>query len=153
MGVFSAIGGFLGLVDNNKTASALARDISSGIDMLVHTDEEKAIESAKQIGAWIDMVKAMKDSEQLRSVTRRILAIGTVFNIFCLIWLCVLAELVHATGLFELPTTTVDLVTFTQLTWAILKISAIFQLGWVFCTIIVFYFGPHLVQALRSGKA
>ena len=157
MGLFSAIGGLLGLVNSNPTASELAKDVSSGLDMLIYTKEEKAIDGAKMTvsatEAWLRMVEMMKSSEQVRSVTRRIIALGTIGNIFCMIWICVVVEILQAFQFIALPTVTIDQVGFTTLTWAVLKLAGVFQLGWVLATIIVFYFGPQLIQMLTSkGK-
>jgi hypothetical protein len=99
------------------------------------------------------MVESMKGSEQVRSVTRRILAVFIVFNLICMIWICVWAEIAVSFEWIDLVTDTRDGLSFTPVTWAILKIAGIFQLGWVFCTIIVFYFGPHLLQFFGKNKA
>ena len=151
------LGSLFGLVDSNRTASKLAEDISSGVDVLFYTDEEKAQASAEAFNAWLKMVDVMKGSEAYRSITRRILAVGIVFNLFVMIWLCVLAELVHALSWMVWDEVILDVVSegglqFTNVTWSILKLANAFQLGWVFCTIIVFYFGPHLIQFFTKEK-
>ena len=157
MGFLTGIGTFLGFINTNSTASDLAKDISSGVDMLVYTSEEEAIDKAKMtvqaMDAWLRMVEVMKSSEVYRSVTRRALAVFVVFNLMCMIWLSIWAEVAATFGWFEsLIVVTVDDWAFTPITWSILKIAAVFELGWVFCTIIVFYFGPQLVQMLRTKK-
>ena len=138
-----AVGGALGLVDSNETASGLARDLSSGLDMLVYTPEEKAIQGAKTLDAWLRMLENMKSSDKYRSITRRILAVMIVVDFLLLINACVVIEAINTFGLVELKTVALmdSTLEFTTLTWAIIKIAGVFQLGWVFCTIIVFYFG------------
>ena len=154
---------FLGLVNNNQTASELAKDMSSGVDMMFHTEEEKAIEAAstqvrkiaateKAMESWLRMVEVMKNSEAYRSVTRRVLALGSVFSFFCMIWLCIWAEFAAMFGWFGACAVVGVDATLTPLTIAVLKIAGAFELGWVFCTIIVFYFGPQLVQYLSAKK-
>ena len=157
MGWLTGIGKFFGLINTNPTASSLAKDISSGVDMLVYTDEEKAIDKAaattKAMDSWLKQVEAMRDSEAFRSVTRRMIAVGIVFNLICMIWLCIWAEVAATFGWFAaLKVVTVNDLTFTPITWAVLKIAGTFQLGWVFCTIIVFYFGPSLIQFMKGKK-
>lgn len=152
-GLFSGLGRILGIVNANDTAASLAKDISSGVDMLVYTDEEKAIRAGEAFTGWLKMVEMMKGSEQVRSVTRRILAVFIIFNLICMIWICVWVEMGTAFGLVSLPLEKIDGLSFTPVTWAVLRIAGIFQLGWVFCTIIVFYFGPHLLQFFGKNKA
>ena len=157
MGIFTAIGSAIGLINSNPTASEMAKDISSGVDMLIYTKEEQAIDKGKQtvfaIEAWLRMVESMKSSEAYRSITRRIIALFIIFNLISMIWLCIWAEIAATFGWFKsLITVTVDGWAFTPVTWATLKIAGVFQLGWVFCTIIVFYFGPQLVQMMTSKK-
>ena len=158
MGFFAAIGSALGFVNRNQTASELARDISSGVDMLVYTKEEEAIDKAQMTvsatEAWLRMVEIMKGSEVYRSVTRRLLSVFIIFNLFCMIWLSFWAEVAATFGWFDsLVVITKDDWAFTPITWSVLKIAGAFELGWVFCTIIVFYFGPQLVQMMTSRKA
>ena len=172
MGFFTAIGTALGFINNNPTASELAKDISSGVDMLIYTKEEKAIDNAEQTKlaadmtvkateAWLRMCELMRDSEKYRSVTRRAMAVGTVFSLFCMIWICIWAEIAATFHWFGVTTvqmkipagvTILEQIPLTSITWAILKIAAVFQLGWVFCTIIVFYFGPQLIQYLTRKR-
>ena len=170
MGFFTAVGSALGLINSNPTASELAKDISSGVDMLVYTKEEQAIDSmatakmkgeltVKATDAWLRMIELTKDAEKYRSVTRRILAIGLVFNLLAMIWICVWAEVAAFFGLWGVKTvsmatpagaTIIEQVQLTSITWAILKIAGAFQLGWVFSTIIVFYYGPQLIQFFKK---
>lgn len=151
------LGGFFGLFQGNETASNIASDIASGVDKLIYTEEEKADASAKAFTAWLKMVEIQKNSESYRSITRRILAVFIIMNLFIMIWMCVAAELIHAISWMVFDDVIFDIVTegglsFTNITWSILKLANVFQLGWVFCTIIVFYFGPHLIQFFSKGK-
>jgi hypothetical protein len=68
-----------------------------------------------------------------------------------MIWLCIGAEVAAVFGWFESVTLPVGQ-PFTPITTAIIQIANVYQLGWVFCTIIVFYFGPHLIQFFSKGK-
>ena len=146
------LGGLFGLINTNKTASSLAKDVSNGVDMLIYTDEEKAIAQKEAFSAWLKMVESMKDSETYRSITRRILAVLIVFNLLLMIWLCIISEMSAVFGWFESITRQPG-EPFTAVTMAVLQIAGVFQLGWVFCTIIVFYFGPHLIQFFSKGKS
>jgi hypothetical protein len=139
------LGGLFGLVNSNDTAASLAKDVSKGVDMLIYTDEEKSIAREKAFTSWLKMVEVMKDSETYRSVTRRVLAVGILFNLLAMIWLCIFSEMAAVFGWFE-SITEPTAEPFTAVTMSILRLAKVFELGWVFCTIIVFYFGPHLIQ-------
>ena len=157
MGFLTAIGSALGFINSNDTAATLAKDISSGVDMMFYTNEEEAIDKAKMTvqatETWLRMLEVLKSSEVYRSITRRALSIFIVFNLMCMIWLAIVAEVAATFGWFKaLVVVTVDDWAFTPITWAILKIAGVFELGWVFCTIIVFYFGPQLAQILMGKK-
>ena len=170
MGLLTTVGGILGFVNNNETASNLAKDMSNGVDALFYMPEEEARDNLERIklkgeatvkasDAWIRMIEFTKNSEVYRSVTRRILAVGIIFNLFCMIWICIwceMAAMFHWFGMVSLPASVpvagVVTIQLTSLTWAILKIAAVFQLGWVFATIVVFYFGPQLVQYFGNKK-
>ena len=149
--MFGWFANLFGLVSSSETASSLAKDVAKGVDMLVYTDEEKAIASKAAFDSWLHMIELMKDSETYRSITRRILAVAIVFNLLLMIWICIMAEIAAQFHWFKelsVPITT----PFTSITMAILQIANAYQLGWVFCTIIVFYFGPHLIQFFNKGK-
>ena len=149
--MLSFLGGLFGLFNNNPTASSVAKDISNGVDMLIYTDEEKAIAQKEAFSAWLKMVELQKDSETYRSVTRRFLAVMIIFNLLLMIWICIGAEMAHVFQWF--PSLSRDVgAPFTSITLSIIQIAGVFQLGWVFCTIIVFYFGPHLIQFFSKGK-
>ena len=170
MGLLTTVGGILGFVNNNETASNLAKDMSNGVDALFYMPEEEARDDIERIklkgealvkasDAWIRMVEFTKNSEVYRSVTRRILAVGIIFNLFLMIWICLwceMAAMFHWFGVVALPASVpvagVVTIQLTSLTWAILKIASVFQLGWVFATIVIFYFGPQLVQYFGNKK-
>ena len=152
MGLLTGLGTLLGFVNSNDTASNLAKDISSGVDKMFYTQEEKAENTIKAYDAWLRMVETLKSAETYRSITRRILAVFIIFNLICMIWLCIFSEIAGIQGWFGLTILTVDDVSFTPVTWAILKLASVFELGWVFCTIIVFYFGPHMIQFFKGNK-
>lgn len=157
MGFFAAIGSSLGFRNNPTTAYELAKDIGSGVDLLVYTKKEPSIDKAKATldatDAWLRLVESMKSSESYRSITRRILSTFIVCNLITMIWVCIWAEIAATFRWFSsLVTVTVDGWSFTPVTWSILKLASVFELGWVFCTIIVFYFGPQLIQMLTSKK-
>ena len=170
MGLLTGIGTALGLINNNETASALAKDMSNGVDALFYTTEEEVKDDLERIklkgdaivkasDAWIRMIEFTKNSEVYRSVTRRILAVGIIFNLFFMIWIGLWCEAAAMFGWFGLKTIPIDVsvvgiatIQLTSLSWAILKFAAVFQLGWVFATIVIFYFGPQLVQYFGNKK-
>lgn len=168
MGWLTGVGKLFGLISANPTASELAKDISGGVDMMFYTKEEKAIDSLEELklkgeltvkagDTWLRMVELMKDSEKYRSVTRRIIAVGIILNLMFMIWLGIFCEASAMFGWFSIDTAPIDIsmggdasIQLTSLSWSILRFASVFQLGWVFCTIIVFYFGPQLVQFFKK---
>jgi len=74
MGFFASLGTALGFINSNPTASELAKDISSGVDMIFYTKEEQAIGKVKATAdameAWLRMTKA-RNRKTIKNLGRR----------------------------------------------------------------------------------
>ena len=145
----SWFGSMLGFTNPSKTAAKLARDISKGIDMLC-TNEDKEIAQKCAFTAWLKMVASVNNSELLVNKPRRILVSGIVFTLLAMIWICVFAEVIAVFHWFDVLVIPAGQ-SVTSITSAILKVASTYQLGWVFCTIIILYFSPHLIQFFRKN--
>lgn len=96
MGIVSAIKGIVGLGSSGEkivdTGADLAKDVSSGIDKMFYTKEEKADDAASHRDAmlkakekgfefWLKVQEAIKNENSIRSMTRRKLA-DSITNVF-----------------------------------------------------------------------
>lgn len=79
--------GWLSGAKATETACNVVSDISSGIDMLFYTDEEKAIAKKEAFDSWLKAMEVTQKESTTRAVTRRLLAISTVFVFLFLILL------------------------------------------------------------------
>lgn len=82
--------------------------VSSGIDKLFYTKEEKADASAKAFEQWLEWYKQANDENSTRSITRRYLAVmfATVFLVLLLSsGVCWLFDADYAAFLWELSKT------------------------------------------------
>lgn len=132
MGFWSWITGGGKAVD---AAATIATDISSGIDVMFYTDEEKAQAKQKATETWLKLFEIEKDAAGPRAITRRIIAVAiTVQWILMLnagLIFLITGNIVSANAVFDLmPTVTA-------------AVGAI--LG--------FYFGPNMIaRAVRDSK-
>lgn len=117
------------------TATDLAKDAASGIDMLFFTDEEKSQASAKVMESVIAMYAAEKDENSVRSKTRRILAILIFANY---------AAIINASAVFYCLDSKE-------------KAAALFNLANEtladhVLAVIIFYFGYYGISKIMGGK-
>ena len=102
-------------------------DIMDKIDDSKLTQAEKAEIQMKYMNQQVD-------ENSIRSKTRRYLAKVVVWNVFAIFWLCVG---IHFAG-FDLN--------------PILKLVGVFQLGWAFVAVVVFYFGGYYGPKFIKNK-
>ena len=115
------------------TACELAKDISSGVDMLFYTDEEKAHAQQKAFDAWLEMTKALGPSSA-RDISRRWIAVMVMVMCMALTVTGLIAAWMDHKALYD-----------TAL--------AFFGNWWkVALTVAVFYFGPHVIGAVTGKK-
>ncbi len=115
------------------TACEIAKDISSGMDVLFYTDEEKAQAQQKAFDAWLEMTKALGPSSA-RDISRRVIAVMVMVMCMALTVTGLIAAWSGCQPLYE-----------TALSF--------FGNWWkVALTVAVFYFGPHMIGAVTGKK-
>lgn len=116
----------------DKTASA----VSSGVDKIFYTDEEKAetinfrLELAqKMTDSHIKLMEVTQSENSIRSVSRRICAV------FVMVLTLLMIIAIGVTYKFDKE-------------WAVflLKIAREFNIGWAFLAVIGFFFGSYLAS-------
>ena len=118
------------------TGLDLVKSAASGIDVLFFTDEEKSQAAAKTLDMWLAYQKMSQAQGSARSLTRRYLAcywfmvFGTTF---------MLAIGFACAG---------DVGTVKR----IIDVVAAFYAAQIMLSIVVFYFGPHMLAYLGIGK-
>lgn len=119
-----------------ENVADLIPQAASGIDALFFTDEEKSQASAKAMDVWLEYQKMSQQHGSARSITRRLLAcywfiiFGTTF---------LLAISFACTG---------DMGTVKR----IISVVQAFYAAQIMLSIVIFYFGPHMLSYLGFGK-
>lgn len=110
----------------------------AGVDKLVYTEEEKADARTALLQHWIKLQETLGEETTVRGVTRRILAV-----LFCgaYVFLTVLAAAVWPWSEHWRN--------YANFLWEI----ANGQYGWITMTVVVFYFGPYVVERFFTKKA
>lgn len=130
--MFSFIKGLFGSSDNTSTVvETAAKGIYNGLDALFFTEEEKAQSRQKQAETIISFAKIAYDQNSIRSITRRWLA-------FIVVGPTMLFAIVAA-GMFLVDETYANF---------LLSLSGKF-IPWA-GGVLVFYFGPHLIGAVKK---
>lgn len=140
MGFFSWIQGKNSLDKTLDIADKTSSGIMSGIDKMFYTEEEKAdslqkrLELSDQISkTHIELMKVTHNETTARSVTRRIIAVSIMFLTFVsMILTCVVWKIDKEWGEF------------------ILNVTKYFQIGWAFITVVVFFFGNHMLTRFKK---
>lgn len=136
------IKGLFSSEESAKTTNKVIDGISSGIDKLVLTDEEKLDYKKDAFGLWLKMQKALGDENSVRSKARRAIALITLF----LFGFAFLVALIHAMVGFWLNIDTTPLIN------QIIELATAFSLGELTICVFVFYFGKGIVDRLRADK-
>ncbi len=133
MGIFSFLKSSEKAVD---TAASLIDAGVNGIDKLFFTDEEKAEASSKFYENWISTLKLLVDTESIRSITRRYLAISVIGTWLLLI---ITGTSVYIAGLKDAA----------EFTFRVVQDMTVPVLA-----VIGFYFGPEMISRVlgRSKK-
>jgi hypothetical protein len=114
-----------------NTACDLAKDISSGVDVMFYTEEEKSQARQAAYDTWLNMMKVLGPSSA-RGISRRVIAIIVMLTCVFLTFVGVFAAFVGEKLLVE-------------------TVLAFFGHWWKVATVVtVFYFGPHLVNAVKG---
>ena len=133
MAWYSVLSGLFGATKAVKPITSIASSAAKGIDALFFTDEEKAELSKAVMKIWLDVQKVTANESSIRSVARRIIAIGVVATYLgILLCGCAVYKLdpEYSRFLFEVA---VSLNTFVL-------------------TIMVFYFGYYALSNIIKAK-
>lgn len=147
--MFSFIKGLFGSSKNtDKVVETAAKGIYNGLDMLVHTDEEKAIARAKGVDKFLEFVGMNNDQNSIRSVARRWLAFMVVgpamLDVVVMSFFYVLAPFMQKFGENnELLYNPFSVAGDNLLT--VVTLIAPWAAG-----VLMFYFGPHILGALKK---
>jgi len=135
MGIFAGIKAILG---TPKVIETVADTVKSGMTMWDNsnfTDQEKAANVLKMTDAWLEIQKATAGENSLKSITRRWLACGILFNFLLLVNIGVSLILIGKT---EKVTSLKDFIIDTNM-------------GWMALSVVIFYFGYYAVTNMRKG--
>lgn len=117
----------------SKVAEKTLDGITSGIDALVFTEEEKVQYNAKAQELWLDLQKTLANESSPRSVNRRYVSWSVISMMNFITVICVTSVLI---GNNEVVKHIVELA--KALWW-----------GEAFVAVIAFYYGPHLFGARK----
>lgn len=109
----------------------------SGIDKIFYTEEEKAETRLKMGDIWLKTQEALAGESSARSVSRRIIAWSVVWHTLLAFDVCLLLVIFDKEEKIK----------------SVVELVGIFQLGWAFVAVIVFYFGTHIMGKLGRGKS
>jgi len=131
--------GFLGT--SNKAMDALVK----GGDALVFTKEERAVFDQKKAEIWLETQRVVNEQSTPTSISRRVVAM-TVLGPF--IFLLIGSAIISAFGVF------LDFTPGKALAIAALadhwKTLAVDNFGFAVSTVVVFYYGPHMIQQIKK---
>ncbi len=127
--------GFLDIFRTSEKAVDTAADLIkagvSGIDKLFFTEEEKSDASAKFYDNWIKTLELLVDTESIRSITRRYLAVAVVG---AWLYLVILGVMVHVFG--------------GDKETAEFVFKVVESMNYPVLAVIGFYFGPEMIGRL-----
>lgn len=141
------LSGFLGSEKNTDkvvdTAADLIQSAKNGIDMLVYTEEEKAIAGREAITRINETVVKLHekthDENSERSKARRDLANKITDLVVHLVYFSVMTETFKLAGWLK-----------ESLTNQIIAIATALSVGWAFVAVICFYFGYYGGQKIAQ---
>lgn len=116
-----------------KSAETIVDGFVNGADKLFYTEEEKAEARERAQGQWLDALKIDADASNIRSVTRRWIAIIAVAHYF--LWIDA-ALIAYAWDAAE---------------FAKFAFKIITDVFWLIFTIASFYFGPALAERAAAA--
>lgn len=147
--MFSFIKGLFGSSKNTDTVvETAAKGIYNGIDMLVYTDEEKALASAKGVDKFLEFVGMTSDQNSIRSVARRWLAFMVVGPVMLDV---VIASIFYTLAPFFQNFAENGDALYNPFKLAGDNLVAVIAIvaPWA-GGVLMFYFGPHIVGAFKK---
>jgi hypothetical protein len=115
------------------TACNVVDNAVAGVDKMFYTDEEKAKAKKEMIAQYLEYVQSTLKETSIRSVTRRVVALGVIG-----VWLFLI--LVSVAGFFLQETSMVQFI-----------LALLDRMTFPVSSVIVFYFGPYMLSYLTKG--
>ena len=138
LGIGSAIkSGFNILMGGSSAPEKILDSTISGLDKIYYSKEEQADDRKEAAKNWLEVQKTVATQSTPTSVSRRIVAWGVLGLVWFEVVVCTVLAILEMVEELKL----------------VLEIAAVFQIGWAFCTVIVFYFGPHLISSMGKPKS
>jgi len=121
---------FKGRVSTEKVFDSL----SKGIDKMSFSTEERAHFNMKAADKTVEFYTKTLGENTVRSYTRRFIGVFSIVNIFAMMWLLIIMEIkgINISGVKE--------------------ILATFRIGFVFITIITFFFGGYYISSVADTR-
>jgi hypothetical protein len=118
-----------------KAAEKVLDGTIAGIDKLVFTEEEKNDARKEALAMWLKLQEMMGEETSVRGMTRRILAVMVV-GVYIVLSLLSVAVWPWMKD------------------WAdfIWEVANAGQYGWMTLTVVVFYFGPYVIERMFAKK-
>lgn len=129
------------------TVSDIAKDISSGIDVLVETPEERAQYTSQIVDKWLTHFTELKDSQSIRAITRRILAVAWVGSFLVFAWIGLVTFLWNYYARAEVTNSAGQMIGPPAYCLQMMD-----RLEWGTLAVLVFYFGPFMLRYLKGAK-
>ncbi len=124
MGIGTKIASFIAGGESAKQALKIVENVG---DSIVFTNEEKS-------QAWLEAQKILATQNSPTSISRRYIAWAVILEVIILVNVSVVCSLLG----------------FTEQQKAMLEIAKDYWIGEAFLGVIVFYFGPHMMQGKKS---
>lgn len=121
----------------SKWFATSEKAVDAGIDGIVNGLDKAILTKEEAQDFYLQMIKQHFDENTSRSLSRRMIAWAVVFTVLAVFWLCVALSLSPFASAID----------------KVIELVQAFELGWAFCTVIVFYFGPTLLGLLNSKKS
>lgn len=118
-----------------KAAEKVLDGTIAGIDKLFYTEEEKSDAKAKYLEMWLKLQEMLGEETSIRGMTRRILAVMVV-GVYVLL------------SLFSVAVWKWDQA-YADFVWEVANAG---QYGWMTLTVVVFYFGPYVIERMFAKK-
>jgi len=123
------------LLGTEKLAQTTVKEGFGLLDNAFHTEQEKAADSKEMMAMWLRVQELVHTQSSPTSISRRYISWGIILQMMivvnvCLVYVC------------KGDTVTVD---------NIINVASSLWLGQAFVSVIVFYFGPHVVSAIKKG--
>lgn len=132
MGLLSAVGGFI--TGNTEGSNKFLDAGMKALDAAVYTEEEKATAKADHFDKWSKLQMALLEKDTGTSVNRRRIGWFIVLSVLLNFQICVVMSLLGKNDSVA----------------EIITLSDTFKVGWAFVSVIIFYFGDHMIKSFKG---